>query len=116
MAGDGRLYVTQLDTHRNQVILGPEEALWGRELAAQDVNWVSGCAPPQGESVSCLAQIRYRTPASPATVVFGSEATASVTFDSPQRAITPGQAVVFYRDSTLLGGGIIQGPAADDRT
>lgn len=96
------LYVVALDPERNAIIVGPERALYSDHLLARDVRWIAG-APP-GERFPAEVQIRYRSPASPATVeLHGDE--ASVRFARPQRAVTPGQAAVFYRGEEVLGGG-----------
>ena len=60
------------------------------------------------EPVRCQAKIRYRHPAQPATVTFTDEHTARLQFDAPQRAITAGQAAVFYDGEIVLGGGEIR--------
>ena len=59
----------------------------------------------------CQAKIRYRHPAQPAVVQFTDAHTALLTFDAPQRAITAGQAAVFYDGETVLGGGEIKDTA-----
>jgi tRNA-specific 2-thiouridylase len=97
-------FVTAIDPARNLVTVGPEEELLADELWAEDVRWVGGEPPLAGAAVD--AKIRYRTPAAPAEV-HSDAAGARVVFRRPQRAITPGQAVVFYRGEEVLGGGTI---------
>ena len=97
-------FVTAIDPGRSLVIIGSEEDLLADQLWAEDVNWVAGEPPPAGTAVE--AKIRYRTPAAPAEVHPESDG-ARVSFRRPQRAITPGQAVVFYQGEEVLGGGII---------
>ena len=75
-------------------------------LRASGVNWLTD--PPAGER-RCLAKIRYRHAPSPAFVTATGDG-AMVRFDEPQSAVTPGQAVVFYDGSRVLGGGWIEGP------
>jgi len=102
------LYVIGLDAARNRVIVGREEELWHTLLWAEDLHFIDG-KPPQGE-VLIEAQVRYRSPAAPALLrVEGGR--ACVRFLHPQRAITPGQAVVFYQGERVLGGGIITASA-----
>ena len=97
-------FVTAIDPARNLITIGPEEDLLADTLLAEDVSWVSGAPLPEGTPVE--AKIRYRTPATPATVrpVDGG---VEVRFLRGQRAITPGQAVVFYDGDDVLGGGTI---------
>ena len=101
------LYVVALDGRTNAVIVGPESALYADELVATDLSWIAG-APP-GAQFRAEVQIRYRSPATPAEVAIGGEE-ARVRFAHPVRAITPGQAAVFYRGEEVLGGGIIASP------
>ncbi|MGM9528339.1 MAG: aminomethyltransferase beta-barrel domain-containing protein, partial [Oscillospiraceae bacterium] len=68
-------------------------------------NWISGITPKS--EFRCKAKIRYRQPEQWACVVPENENTVRVVFDQPQRAITPGQAVVLYDGDTVLGGGTI---------
>jgi tRNA-specific 2-thiouridylase len=105
-------FVTAIDPGRNLVTIGSEEDLLADELWAEDVNWVAGEPPPAGAAVE--AKIRYRTPAAPAEVHPQGDG-ARVSFRRPQRAITPGQAVVFYRGEEVVGGGVIarSGPPDD---
>jgi tRNA-specific 2-thiouridylase len=97
-------FVTAIDPGRSLVTIGSEEDLLADELWAEDVNWVAGEPPPSGTVVE--AKIRYRTPASPAKVHPEGDG-VRVLFRRPQRAITPGQAVVFYQGEEVVGGGII---------
>jgi tRNA-specific 2-thiouridylase len=97
-------FVTAIDPGRDLVIIGSEEDLLADQLWAEDVNWVAGEPPPAGTAVE--AKIRYRTPAAPAEV-HPQGGGARVLFQRPQRAITPGQAVVFYQGEEVVGGGVI---------
>ena len=99
-----RRYVVGLDRSANVVTIGGEDELLSSGLRAQDLRWVSGEAPA-GEA-PMEAQVRYRAPAVPAVVRVEND-WASVRFRERQRAITPGQAVVFYEGERVLGGGII---------
>jgi len=99
-------YVVRIAAHENTIVVGGERDLYGRELRARDLNWIAGSPP--GESFRATAKIRYAAePASCTVLVVGSESVVS--FDEPQRAIAPGQAVVFYEGDVVLGGGTIRG-------
>jgi tRNA-specific 2-thiouridylase len=105
-AGDGRpLYVVRIDAARGQVIVGPEEALTGKTLTATRVNWIT--LPELTAPRRCAARIRYRHLEAPATIYPLPDGNVRVVFDIPQKAITPGQAVVFYDGELVLGGGWI---------
>jgi tRNA-specific 2-thiouridylase len=69
------------------------------------VNWIAGEAPAAGTRVT--AQIRYRHREAPASIAPSGPGTVAVTFDEPQTAVAPGQAVVFYEGDSVLGGGWI---------
>jgi tRNA-specific 2-thiouridylase len=98
------LFVVDIDADANRVVVGPHAHLMARALVAGELNFIDG-VPPDGET-RVEARIRYRSPAVPATLVV-SHATATVRFDAPQRAVTPGQAVVFYAGEQVIGGGTI---------
>ena len=100
------MYVCAVDAESNRVILGPQEALFRREAAVRDFSWVSGEAPPG--PVRCLAKIRYAHRAQPALAETDGAGRVRLTFDEPQRAITPGQAAVLYDGDEVLGGGTIE--------
>ncbi len=100
------LYVIQTDVENNRVVVGESESLLKRALIAQQLNWISIKA--LDEPIRVQAQIRSRHLAAPATVRVFGEGTVSVEFDEPQRAIAPGQAVVFYDEDTVVGGGWIK--------
>ena len=108
-----RRFVTAIDPAHNLVTIGPEEELLSDELWAEDVNWVAGQPPLPGTAVE--AKIRYRTPAAPAELYPQGEG-ARVLFRKPQRAITPGQAVVFYQGEEVVGGGIIARSGRSDES
>lgn len=104
----GPHYVVGLDPTRNAVIVGSHEDLFRSELLATEVNWVS-IAPP-AEPLEVEAKIRYRVPPAPARIFPDGESRARIIFRDPQRAVTPGQAVVFYQGDLVLGGGTIARP------
>ena len=99
------VYVTGKDMAANTVTIGPNEALFHRALIACDVNWMAIDRP--AEPFRCKAKARSRMTEQPATVYPLEDGTIRVEFDEPQRAITPGQAVVLYDDDLVLGGGTI---------
>jgi tRNA-specific 2-thiouridylase len=98
------LYVLRLDATGNRLVVGGEDRLLSSKLSADGLTWVAGKAPE--ESVNVTAKIRYKSPAAAAGLYLKNGA-AGVKFRQPQRAITPGQSVVFYQGDTVLGGGII---------
>jgi tRNA-uridine 2-sulfurtransferase len=99
------LYVLQIDAAAARVTVGPKAALGRTTLTASGVNWTSGHPPSAWQPVT--AQIRHRHSAAPAAVRATDEARAELVFDDPQIAITPGQAVVFYTEDEVVGGGWI---------
>jgi tRNA-specific 2-thiouridylase len=99
------LYVVDIDAAGSVVTVGPRAALERTSLTASRVNWMSGDTP--ASPVRATVQIRYRHSEAFATVTPLDGARARVDFDSPQSAITPGQAVVFYAEDVVLGGGWI---------
>lgn len=100
-------FVVEKDLENNilYVVQGEHPLLYSKGLTATDLHWVSGRQPE--ESFACTAKFRYRQPDQSVTVYLKSDNSCEVIFDEPQRAITPGQAVVFYKDEACLGGGII---------
>jgi len=99
------LYVVDIDAATAAITVGPKADLERASLTASRVNWISGEAPPA--PIRAHARIRYRHREAPATIAPLDGGRASVTFDEPQLAITPGQAVVFYDGECVVGGGWI---------
>ncbi len=99
------LYVTALDAKTNRVIVGGNEDLFRTELWADGLDFPDGEAP--SEEFSCEAKIRYGSHTEDCRVKLSDDGRAQVIFAAPQRAITPGQSVVFYDGDRLLGGGTI---------
>jgi len=100
------LYVVDIDAANAAVTVGRREDLERHTLTASRVNWIDGTTP--AAPLRAHARIRYRHAEAPATVTPLEGNRASVVFDDPQTAITPGQAVVFYDGDVVLGGGWIE--------
>ncbi|UYZ11582.1 MULTISPECIES: tRNA 2-thiouridine(34) synthase MnmA [Brevibacillus] len=101
-------FVVDKDLERNVLIVAEgagHPRLYSTRLIATDVNWISGKEP--ASSFTCTAKFRYRQPDQGVTVHLREDSTVEVVFDQPQKAVTPGQAVVFYNGEECLGGGII---------
>lgn len=99
------VYVCGKDMENNTVTVGPNEALFRTTLRANDWNWIA--FPELTEPLRVTAKARYRQIAQPATVYPEENGYARVEFDDPQRALTPGQAVVLYDGDLVIGGGTI---------
>ncbi|HEX8341243.1 MAG TPA: tRNA 2-thiouridine(34) synthase MnmA [Tepidisphaeraceae bacterium] len=117
------IYVTHIDAATNTVTLGDKDLLMKRTLIARDINVLSrrvgfsppftaprdgGLKPTLPEPIPCTAKIRYNADPEPATVTRTGDDELTVTFDAPQSAITPGQAVVCYAGDAVLCGGWIE--------
>ncbi len=100
------LYVLEIDGAANTITVGPREHLYSKKLTAGNLNFVSIARPVQ--PLRIFAKLRQNHIPAAAEMLVCDNDKAQVIFDSPQLAITPGQAVVFYEDDILLGGGIIE--------
>jgi tRNA-specific 2-thiouridylase len=98
-------YVARIDPSRNLLVVGPERLLYTQEVVADQVHLTSVDRLPAGRKVQ--AKIRSRAEPSPATVLSYEQDTLTVRFARPQRAVTPGQALVLYDGDLVLGGGTI---------
>jgi tRNA-specific 2-thiouridylase len=98
------LYVNKIDRARNTIVAGPKKEAYHQELSADNVNWI---AEPAKKPLKVDAQIRSLHAGAPATLNPADTDRVKIVFDHPQWAITPGQAVVFYSEQSVLGGGII---------
>ena len=99
------LYVIKLDIQKNQVIVGTEQDLYSKELIANEINWLA--IDQLKEPLKLKAKVRYRAKEAECTVYPIENEQVKVIFDEPQRAITPGQSVVFYDEDIVIGGGKI---------
>lgn len=99
-------YVIDMRPDLNAVVVGPKELLYRRSLTACQNNFIA--LGKLESELKAEVQIRYRSPAVPALLEPQGQDRVKVTFEKPQRAITPGQSVVYYRGDVVLGGGIIE--------
>ncbi len=100
------LYVLSIDQKQNRVVVGDDASLRTTTFEIEDVNWVS-CGTPEAPLLA-FAKIRHKHEPAAATIEPLGMNRARLTFDAPQRAITPGQAAVFYDGDLVLGGGWIR--------
>lgn len=99
-------YVTEINAADNRITVGSNADLRHSGLIADNLNWIA-IEKLDGEIV-VEAKIRYNDAGAPAKVKTKSGDRVEVVFDEPQRAVTPGQSVVFYRDDVVIGGGVVQ--------
>ena len=107
-AGDEPWYSLDKDLENNILIVGQgaeHPLLYTNNLSASSINWINGI-PPENNFV-CTAKTRYRQPDQACEVTVDELGNCDVSFDNPQRAVTPGQSVVFYQGDQCLGGGVI---------
>jgi tRNA-specific 2-thiouridylase len=105
MAVGEPLYVISLDPAKNRVVVGEDRELFRSSFQVRHVNWIRPVA--EGDAVEALVKIRHNHSGSTARVVAHAASEAVVEFTEPQRAITPGQAAVFYDGDEVVGGGWI---------
>lgn len=103
------LYVTKIDAEKNRIIVGSREDLLKNSLIAYDINWIKYDKPDKPLSFS--TRIRYGSAGEQALISALKDNEWLVSFDKPQSAVTPGQAVVFYEDDYVVGGGFIKAAA-----
>jgi len=100
------MFVVALDPEKNEVILGEDKEVLGQSLIADDLNFIPFDKLTQPLTVA--AKIRYSAKEAPATLYPEDDGKVRVVFAQQQRAITPGQSVVFYDGDLLIGGGVIE--------
>jgi tRNA-specific 2-thiouridylase len=105
IAHETPLYVRELRPETNTVVLGTEDTLFAGTLTAREINLI--LPVPPGAPLRASVKIRSRQPGQPATVTQTDDDTLRIDFDTPQRAVTPGQAAVIYDGDTVIGGGTI---------
>jgi tRNA-specific 2-thiouridylase len=110
IANEKPLYVVQIERAKNQIIVGEADELESKEFRARGVNWVA--FDEATEPVRAKVKVRYRHDPARATIFALPDAQARIVFDEPQRAITPGQATIFYdigeADEVVGGGWIVR--------
>jgi tRNA-uridine 2-sulfurtransferase len=99
------LYVVGIDELRNRVVVGANDELLRRRMTVRDMNWIRDV--PAGEVLEVKVKIRNRHDAATARIAAEENSRAQVEFAEPQRAVTPGQAAVFYDGDEVVGGGWI---------
>ncbi len=115
--GEAPWYVAGKDLQRNVLLVvqgADHPLLYSSSLTARQVHWINGSPLPANAALSCCAKTRYRQSDQPCKVVCSGPDTLTVHFDHPQRAITPGQSVVFYDDDICLGGAVIESQAGSE--
>ena len=105
------LYVIRVESESRRVVIGPENALYRDRMWVSKVNYSLG-NPPSGP-VEVTVKIRYKAEEAPAEL-YPYDDGALVHFRQPQKAVTPGQAAVFYQGDMLMGGGVIEGDVPFD--
>ena len=104
---DGKpLFVTNIYSDNNNVEVGPSKELMKNNVLMSSVNFISGEKP--SDDIKLEAKIRYKSFPASGSLVHLENGDAKFIFDEPQRAITPGQALVFYKENMVLGGGFIE--------
>ena len=98
-------YVIGKNVNDNTLVVGLEKDLMKKSLTANELNWIS--IPKLSEPILCKAKTRYRMTEQPCIVYPESDGRVYVEFTEPQRAITPGQRIVFYDGDIVIGGGVI---------
>lgn len=99
------MYVKEKNIENNTVTLSDEESLFYKTVTVKDVNFIS--VEDLEQPMKACAKLRYRHKEQPAVIEKISDGIVKITFDTPQRAPSPGQAAVFYDGDTVIGGGII---------
>lgn len=107
----GPHYVLDIDTSTNRLLVGPETELYSAGLVAGEINWIDAKAEAEaatGVLAGVSVKIRYRHTGVDSMIRLTADGKARVEFSIPQKAVTPGQAVVFYKGDSVLGGGWIE--------
>jgi tRNA-specific 2-thiouridylase len=102
------VFVTEIRPETNEVVIGESREVFKSVLTASQLNWMSVPQPVPGEKLRVHAKVRYAHQGAMATVWMNDEGMLVCEFDEPQRAITPGQALVMYDGEYVVGGGVIE--------
>jgi len=105
LASGKPLYIIRIEPESNRIVLGHEKELYSQKLTARKLHWISGKAPR--EPITARAKIRYKSKEAEAVLFFRNDS-VDVHFAQPQKAVTPGQAIVFYNAGEVMGGGITE--------
>ncbi len=108
LAAPNPLYVLRIDRETHTVTVGSEQELLRDRFHARRLNWISLEPTQSADRIRVLAKIRHRHEPAPATLSLIDQDCVEVTFDTPQRAVTPGQSAVFYQQDEVVGGGWIE--------
>ncbi len=100
------MYVVEIKAATNEVVLGENDRVFAKGLIAEDTNWIA--FEDLKEPLHIMAKIRHAKSTESAMIIPMDESHCRVLFEEPQRAVTPGQAVVFYKDDLVIGGGTIK--------
>ncbi|MBR5996307.1 MAG: tRNA 2-thiouridine(34) synthase MnmA [Eubacteriaceae bacterium] len=104
------VYVKEIRSSTNEIVLSDEQSLYSSELFCRDVNFMSISGLQPGVPVRCSVKIRYRHEGMPAVITAADNGSVKVRFEEPAKAITPGQSAVFYNEEDeVIGGGVIAG-------
>jgi tRNA-specific 2-thiouridylase len=101
-----RVYVIHIDKKENVIVIGEEKDLYRDSLIAENVNWIG--IDEFKKPIKVKARVRYKSKESEAVITPAGKGTVNVKFSKPQKAVTPGQAVVFYNKDIVIGGGWIK--------
>lgn len=102
------LYVVDLNMERNEVIVGGADEVYSMALIASDLNWIAIDGMEASEKATYNTKIRYGNREGRAAIEMQADGKLRVSFTEPQRAVTPGQSIVFYDGDTVVGGGVIE--------
>jgi tRNA-specific 2-thiouridylase len=97
-------YVLRLDVERNRLVVGPKASTLSSKCRVEKINWIQ---PQPSKELRVKTRVRYRHQAAPATLQPERDGFATIVFDRPQSAVTPGQGAVFYINDEVIGGGMI---------
>jgi tRNA-specific 2-thiouridylase len=102
------IYVIRKEPEANRLVVGPREDLCGRSFSVTGLHWVSIDPPSPGETLTVQVELRFRSRPISGELIVCEDGTALVHIEPHDQSIAPGQSAVWYREETLLGGGIIR--------